>query len=104
MDRKPACPRHPGAPVVTPPTVLHVITSLGGGGAERVMLTVIAGLPDVRHHLAVGDRGVLLPHVPESVPIHNARLGNAVSELIARLKPEVIHTWHDESLLTAIVP
>ena len=44
--------------------VMHVISSLHGGGAERVLLTLLHGLPEVSHTLAIAGDGSLLPLVP----------------------------------------
>lgn len=104
-----------GAPAVTPdrtggvgaatrPRVLHVIGSLDGGGAERVLLTVLHGLPEVTHALAAGAGGALLPLVPTAIPVSPAATARELAELMATWRPEVVHTWLDGSLLSAIVP
>ena len=82
--------------------VLHVISSLHGGGAERVLLTLLDGLPEVSQTLAVAGAGALLPLVPRSVPIRSAGTALALAELMVRVRPDVVHTWLDDSLLMTV--
>jgi len=86
------------------PRILHVIGSFDGGGAERVLLTVLHGLPGGPQALAVGAEGSLLPLVPGAVPVFRAATERELAEVMADWRPDVVHTWLDGSLLTAIVP
>ncbi len=87
-----------------PPRVLHVISSLDAGGAERVALTVCSGLTDCVHTVALAGAGTLLPLMPARVRVRPARNQLALADLMVRTRPDVVHTWHDESLLMAVVP
>ncbi len=82
--------------------VLHVTSSLDGGGAERVLLTVLDGLTEVEHTLAIGGAGTLVPLIPSRVRVEKAATDRELAGLVARVQPDVIHTWFDESLLMAI--
>lgn len=86
------------------PRVLHVIGSLNGGGAERVLLTVLHGLVGCPQALAVGAEGSLLPLVPGVIPVFRATSERELAEVMVDWRPDVVHTWLDDSLLTAIVP
>ncbi len=85
-----------------PLRVLHVISSFDGGGAERVLLTLLSGLPQARQHLALPGPGALQPLVPASVPIHWASTQVALAGLMNRLRPHLVHAWLRDSLLTAV--
>lgn len=84
--------------------VLHVISSFDGGGAERVLLTLLCKLGDVSQHLAIAGGGTLLPLVPPTVPVHTARTECELAALMVTLRPDVVHTWLDNSLLMTIAP
>jgi len=84
--------------------VLHVIGSFHGGGAERVLLTVLHGLPGCAQALAVGGDGALLPLAPGRIQVFHAATERELAELMVEWRPDVVHTWLDGSLLTAIVP
>lgn len=84
--------------------VLHVISSFDGGGAERVLLTLLCRLGGVSQHLAIAGSGTLLPLVPPTVPVHAARTEFELADLMVRLRPDVVHTWLDNSLLMTIAP
>lgn len=81
--------------------VLHVSASLEGGGAERVLLTVLRELDGVDHVLALGGPGALLPLVPSPVPVHVITSSADLARLVVRRRPDAIHTWFDESLMLA---
>ncbi len=60
--------------------ILFVVASLGGGGAERVIVTILRHLDRSRFepHLALVDaRGPCLTDVPQDVPVHDLRAGRA---------------------------
>lgn len=84
--------------------MLHVIGSFDGGGAERVLLTVLHGVRGASHALAAGAGGALLPLVPARIPVSSAATAGELGELMASWRPDVVHTWLDGSLLSAIVP
>lgn len=84
--------------------VLHVISSFDGGGAERVLLTLLSGLVDHEQHLALAGSGSLLPMVPSSVPIHAAGTEPEIATVMEQVRPDVVHTWLDNSLLATIAP
>ncbi len=86
------------------PRVLHVISSFDGGGAERVLLTLLNGLTDLPQHLALGGDGALLPLVSPAVPVHPVRTEEQLADLMRRVRPDVVHTWLDNSLLMTVVP
>ena len=91
-------------PGTSEPRILHVISSFNGGGAERVLLTVLHGLHGYTQALAVGDGGTLLPLVPSVIPVHQASTERELAAVMAAWQPDVVHTWLDGSLLTAILP
>lgn len=84
--------------------VLHVIGSFDGGGAERVLLTLLHRLTGCAQALAVGAEGSLLPLVPDTIPVFRATTERELADLMAAWRPDLVHTWLDGSLLTAIVP
>lgn len=50
--------------------VLHIIDSLGLGGAERLLVDVITGLPQFEHHvITISDKQDLASALPEAVHI-----------------------------------
>jgi glycosyltransferase involved in cell wall biosynthesis len=86
-------------PDVRPQSVLFVLASLQGGGAERVMVTILQHLDRTlfEPHLAlVESRGVFIHEVPADVPIHDLKAGRAryaippLLRLVWRLRPNVI--------------
>ncbi len=83
--------------------VLHVTSSLGGGGAERVLLTVLAGLTELSHALVLpaGAPAALLPLVPASVPIRIVRGERDLADVVRTTRADVVHTWLDGSLVHA---
>lgn len=87
-----------------PIRILHVIGSLGGGGAERVLLTVLSGLSDCVQTLALANGGALLPLVPAAVPVYPCSTTAELARLMADVQPDVVQTWLDGSLLLAITP
>jgi glycosyltransferase involved in cell wall biosynthesis len=87
-----------------PLRVLHVVPTLDGGGAERVLLTVLHGLPDVTHVVALAAAGTLVPLVPARVRLRSARTELDVAALIVHQRPDVVHAWHDDSLLMTMAP
>ncbi len=84
--------------------VLHVVPSLQGGGAERVLLTLLGGLTDLSHMLAVTEDGPLRPLVPPAVPVRIAATERSLARLMKSYRPEVVHTWLDDSLIMAALP
>ncbi len=102
----------------SPPLVLFVTASLGGGGAERVFSTVLAHLDRsrIRPELAlIRRRGAYLGQVPADIPIHELggkRLPGAIwplYKLLWTLRPDVViatltHVNIITGLLTRLVP
>jgi glycosyltransferase involved in cell wall biosynthesis len=86
------------------PRVLHVIPSFNGGGAERVLLTLLSRLPEISQALAVSWAGSLVPLVPPGVPVLRVRTAGDLARLMARWRPDVVHTWLDDSLVLATPP
>lgn len=79
--------------------VLFVLASLGGGGAERVMLTILRHLDRSRFepHLALVEAiGPLLEVVPEDVPVYDLKARRArycvpaIVRLAWKLRPDVV--------------
>jgi glycosyltransferase involved in cell wall biosynthesis len=81
--------------------VMHVVPTLDGGGAERVLLTVLRGLPEMSHAVAIAGGAALLPLVPSTVRVRMAQSEVAVARLMAQWRPNVVHTWLDDSLRIA---
>lgn len=84
------------------PRILHITSSLDGGGAERVLLTVLEGLKEFQQTLALGGSGSLVPFVPARVRVERAVTARELVALMLRVQPDVIQTWFDESLLIAM--
>ncbi len=81
--------------------VLFLLPSLGGGGAERVMVRLLQHLDRSRFepHLAlVSAAGPYLKDVPADVPVHDLEAGRvrrafpAIVKLCWRLRPQTIHS------------
>ncbi len=79
--------------------ILFVLAGLGGGGAERVMVTLLRSLDRARFelHLAlVKAEGPYVRDIPEDVPIHDLQAGRAryatwaIIRLTRRLRPHVV--------------
>ena len=99
-----------------PPTrVLVTLSDLYGGGAQRVVLTLLAGLPrgEFELHLALAKKvGPLLGDVPDHVQVHDlgaSRVSMAALPLIARvrrLRPQVVFStlFHMNQLLLLMRP
>lgn len=85
-------------------TILHLIPTLGGGGAERQLCFLAVEQARRGHRVYVGIRraGVYLQEM-QSGGVHIERLGDtrtinprlflAVLRLIRRVKPDIIQTW-----------
>ncbi|MEW6320995.1 MAG: glycosyltransferase [Acidobacteriota bacterium] len=89
---------------MTRPRVLHVIDSLHGGGAERVLITLLRGLSARRWPQAVcllADDGPLRPFVPPSVPIYGRGLPSSVAAATRTFTPDVIQSWVDDGAIQA---
>jgi glycosyltransferase involved in cell wall biosynthesis len=84
--------------------VLHVVPALQGGGAERVLLTLVTGLTDMTHRVAVCRDGVLDSLVPPGVSMRTAECEVSLTHVMRTFKPHVVHTWLDDSLLLAALP
>ena len=83
----------------TPKRVLFVLASLSGGGAERVMLTILRHLDRSRFepHLALVEAtGPLLEDVPKDVPVYDLKSRRArycvpaIVRLTWKLRPDVV--------------
>jgi N-acetylgalactosamine-N,N'-diacetylbacillosaminyl-diphospho-undecaprenol 4-alpha-N-acetylgalactosaminyltransferase len=83
------------------PTILFVINSLGGGGAERVMVTLLNHsanrLSEYRIHLVLLDREEMAYRPPPSIRLHQLDCSGSVvkgivalRQLIARKRPDVV--------------
>ncbi|MGE0039834.1 MAG: glycosyltransferase [Vicinamibacterales bacterium] len=84
--------------------VLHLIDSMHGGGAERVLATVVAGLARRGFRQALGllyDRGPLLDLLPPGVPVTRLTTDHALAGLVRRTRPDVIQTWVDDAAIAA---
>jgi glycosyltransferase involved in cell wall biosynthesis len=82
------------------PRVLHVIDSMHGGGAERVLLTVIRGLAAqgwAQGLSLLHDGGPLLAMVPPGVTVFKGT-GSADFD-VRSFAPDVIHSWVDDGLI-----
>lgn len=84
--------------------VLHVVPALQGGGAERVLLTLLGGLTELSQVLAVTEDGPLRPLVPPAVPVRVAGSERTLARLMSSFRPHVVHTWLDDSLIMAALP
>jgi glycosyltransferase involved in cell wall biosynthesis len=97
-----------------PLEVLHVIETLGEGGAEQNLLSFLKHLPQdrYRHHMAwMFDDVTMLerfrPHVASFIPLsagHGARLAGAIWRLaraMKRIQPDVVHTQLIRSQIAA---
>ncbi len=79
--------------------VLFIIPTLGGGGAERVFITLLRHLDRTRFEPHLGllaKTGAYLPEVPEDVPIHDLHVSRVrrclprLVRLIRRLRPRAV--------------
>ncbi len=95
--------------------VLFLIPHLGGGGAERVLVHLAAGLPDEKFavHLGVVSRGSLGNiNLPASVTVHAMGVKRVrfacvpLLRLIWKLKPDLIYSgiFHLNFLVLALRP
>lgn len=84
--------------------VLHLISTLGGGGAERQIGVLAQGLRELacEVHVGIVTPGVHLDRVVEAGAIvhriaargnHDPLLPLRVARLIRRVKPDVVQTW-----------
>jgi glycosyltransferase involved in cell wall biosynthesis len=86
--------------------ILHLISGLGVGGAERTLQQVVCGLDPARFQstvVSLGERGVLGDELSaEGVPLrslgmrpgHPAALDiRRLTELLKELRPDLIQTW-----------
>jgi glycosyltransferase involved in cell wall biosynthesis len=92
--------------------VLFLMPTLGGGGAERVIVTLLQRLDRTRFepHLALVEAvGPYLKDVPADVPLHDLkakRVRHALPGMIRlswKLKPQVIHTSMCELNMAAVL-
>jgi glycosyltransferase involved in cell wall biosynthesis len=84
--------------------VLHVITGLGGGGAEAVMCRLIEGSPEDMHVVVSLSRPDVNADVlaAQQIPVHTLDMERGrvtmagirrLRELIVRTRPDVVQTW-----------
>lgn len=81
--------------------VVHVITSLGSGGAERMLVNVVRSSPDFEHSIIVlSPQSFYLPAVSKHVSkVIFLKKRNPVSLLVAcrrevrLLKPDLVQSW-----------
>jgi glycosyltransferase involved in cell wall biosynthesis len=95
--------------------VLVVLTDLHGGGAQRIVLTLLTHLPRERFdlHLALVTRtGRMLPQVPPDVPVHDLgakRVRGAalpLARLVRALRPDVVFStlYHLNQMVLLLRP
>ena len=95
--------------------VLVVLTDLHGGGAQRIVLTLLTHLPRERFdlHLALVTRtGRMLPQVPPDVPVHDLgakRVRGAalpLVRLVRALRPDVVFStlYHLNQMVLLLRP
>lgn len=63
-----------GPPTAPPPTIAFVLPSFAGGGAERVILTLVARLDRARFRprlIVLDARGPLASNLPKDIPVTN---------------------------------
>jgi glycosyltransferase involved in cell wall biosynthesis len=83
--------------------ILHLIPSLGGGGAERQLAYLTSGLHTLgcEQHVGVLAGGANLPLVEQSATVHrrptrsnyDPRIFLRFVSLIRNVRPDVVHTW-----------
>ncbi len=82
-------------------TILFLLPTLGGGGAERVIVTLLQNLDRSRFepHLALIDAaGPLFQDLPADIPLHDLKARRVrrafpgIIRLAWKLKPQVIHS------------
>src|SRR5438034_571212 len=94
---------HPGQKNIR---VVHVISGLGAGGAENMLLKLVSSLDRGDFEsivISLGDEGPLAPRFrDQQVPVHalgmtprRPSIGAAVrlARMFADLSPAVVHTW-----------
>lgn len=97
-----------------PPRVMHVLTSLEVGGAEMVVLELIAHMPErasrtsvvtIRRRGALAERVEALGVRVESLDVPVSRGAFAIARALARVarreRPDVIHTHNSSPLIAA---
>lgn len=92
--------------------VLFVMPNLGGGGAERVIVTLLRHLDRSRFepHLAlVRAAGPYLKEVPADVPLHDLKAGRVrhafpgIIRLAWKLRPQAIHSTLCEMNMAMVI-
>lgn len=95
--------------------VLHVITGLGSGGAEGMLLKLLSARPDGWEPAVVslGETGVTGSKISElNIPVYalnlNRRLPNPIKllsivPLVRHLRPHIIHGWMPHGNLMALL-
>jgi glycosyltransferase involved in cell wall biosynthesis len=92
--------------------LLFLMPTLSGGGAERVIVTLLQHLDRSRFepHLALIDAvGPLLKEVPADIPMHDLKAGRVrrafpgILRLAWKLKPQVIHSAMVELNLATVL-
>lgn len=91
-------PPNPNAMHTRKQRILHIITGLTYGGAERLLLNVCALLHERYeiHVIYLKDHPFLGPLFPPSVALHPVPLGRSVvlqvRRLIREIRPDIVHT------------
>jgi glycosyltransferase involved in cell wall biosynthesis len=83
--------------------ILHCISTLGEGGAERQLVHLANELParGVDLHVVITDEGVMKEHFSGKAQLHllhgagnyDPRLIGTLAKLIRKLHPDVVQTW-----------
>ena len=93
-----------------PANVLHVIDTLGVGGAEKVMIGSIKSLPDFNHHVVyLGGSNALVSHIPSSCKISQLNyhskvdIGRCALQLRRYIKKNNIEIVHSHLFMATII-
>ena len=94
--------------------VLHIITGLSQGGAERQLANLVSVFPDDSAVFSLKEPGVMAEEIRKvGVPIHNGAARRSVSPLwitklikvIRELRPDVVMGWmYHGNLAASLTP
>ncbi len=103
--------------MTTPITILHLISTLGPGGAEVMLCNLVEGSPDGFRHVIVTTSTANTPSVTERITksaaachhlatdsILSGSVIKSICEIVHQEQPQIIQTWlHKADLAGAIV-